>query len=130
MLREGPIPVFVHGLVEYAVGVLFIVAPLLLDWKSDTATAISVVIGVLVLLVAATTVGPTGLIKQLPVAAHVMLDYLLAVALIAIPFVAGFSDEGAPTAFFIALGVAHLLITVATRFDRRPRREARAERGA
>ena len=36
--------------------------------------------------------------------------------LIAAPFLFGFSDESAPTAFFIVLGVAHLLITIGTRF--------------
>ena len=51
-----------------------------------------------------------------------LLDYVLAGLLIALPFVAGFSDETEPTAFFIALGVAHLLITIGTRF-----RDAAAE---
>ena len=76
----------------------------------------SIVAGVVVLIVAATTDGPTSLINQIPLSAHVALDYVLAVALIAMPFVAGFSDETAPTAFFIAVGVLHLLITIGTRF--------------
>jgi predicted Kef-type K+ transport protein len=50
---------------------------------------------------------------------HVLVDYLLAAVLIASPFIFGFSDEGAPTAFFIIVGVLHLLITIGTRF--RPR---------
>ena len=53
-----------------------------------------------------------------------MLDYVLAIALIAAPFVLGFSDETAPTAFFIVIGVVHLLVTIGTRFvrDELPRR--------
>ena len=47
---------------------------------------------------------------------HVLLDYALAAILVAAPFLFGFSDETAPTAFFIVLGVAHLLITIGTRF--------------
>ena len=39
----------------------------------------------------------------------------------------GFSDDGAATAFFIALGVLYLLLTIATRFIREPRR-SRPER--
>ena len=60
----------------------------------------------------------------MPLAAHVVLDYVLAAVLIAMPFIAGFSDETAPTAFFIALGALHLLVTIGTRFkkdDRHPR---------
>jgi len=36
--------------------------------------------------------------------------------LIAAPFLFGFSDESSPTAFFIIIGVSHLLITIGTRF--------------
>jgi hypothetical protein len=119
MLREGPIPRFAHGLLEYAAGALLIVAPFLLSFDSGAATAASIILGVLVLTVAATTEGPTSLANQLPLAVHVLLDYALVAVLIAMPFVAGFSDEAAPTAFFIALGVAHLMVSLGTRF--RPR---------
>jgi len=116
VLREGPIPRFVHGVIEYAAGVLLIVAPFLFSFVANAAVAASLIAGVLVLTVAATTDGPTSLANQIPLAAHVLLDYALVVALIAIPFVAGFSDETAPTAFFLALGVAHLLVSIGTRF--------------
>ena len=45
-----------------------------------------------------------------------MLDLVLAVFLIAAPFLFSFSDEGVATAFFIVLGVVHLLLTIGTRF--------------
>ena len=45
-----------------------------------------------------------------------ILDYVLAIFLIASPFVLGFSDDGTAAAFFIVLGVVHLLLTIATRF--------------
>ena len=117
MLAQGPIPRAVHGLIEYAAGVLFIVAPFLLGFSDEgAATATSIIVGILVLLVAATTKGSTSLVDVIPTALHVTVDYVLAAVLIAAPFLFGFSDESAPTAFFIALGVVHLLLTVATRF--------------
>jgi hypothetical protein len=124
MFKQGPVPAFVHGLVEYAAGILFIAAPFLFGFDSDTATAVSIVAGVLILIVAASTAMSTGLIKSIPVQAHVVLDYVLAILLIAAPFLFGFSDDGTATAFFIVLGVLHLLLTIATRFIRedRPRR--------
>jgi hypothetical protein len=124
MFKQGPVPAFVHGLVEYAAGILFIAAPFLFGFDSDTATAVAIIAGVLILIVAASTAMSTGLIKSIPVPAHVVLDYLLAILLIASPFLFGFSDDGTPTAFFIVLGVLHLLLTIATRFIRedRPRR--------
>ncbi|CAN5130409.1 hypothetical protein BH24ACT23_BH24ACT23_10660 [soil metagenome] len=116
MLRDGPIPVFIHGVIEYIAGVLFIAAPLLFGYDSGTATGVSVAVGVVILVVAATTAGPTGLIPRITASVHVTLDFVLAAFLIASPFLFGFSDETAPTAFFVALGIAHLLITIGTRF--------------
>lgn len=107
---------FIHGVIEYVAAAAFIVAPFLLGFDSDAATYLSVGVGVVVLVVAATTKGPTSLVNQMPVSIHVLLDYVLAVALIIAPFVFGYSDETAPTAWFIALGVVHLLLTIATRF--------------
>ena len=116
MLRQGPIPYFLHGLIEYGAGVLFIAAPFLLGFDSGSAIALSIAAGVVVLVVAATTDGPTSLINQIPLPAHVALDYVFALLVIALPFIGGFSDETAPTAFFIAVGVLHLLVTIGTRF--------------
>ena len=126
-MRQGPIPLFLHGVIEYAAAALFIVAPFVLSFDSGAATALSIIVGVVVLAIAAATEGPTSLVNQIPTAAHVALDYVLVVLLIALPFLAGFSDETAPTAFFIILGVVHLLITIGTRF--RTPAEARAEGG-
>jgi hypothetical protein len=116
MMRDGPIPIFVHGVIEYLAGVALIAAPFVLSYDSGTAIALSIAVGVVVLIIAASTDSPTGLMHQIPRPAHVVLDFVLVVALIALPFLGSFSDETAPTAFFVVLGVLHLLITLGTRF--------------
>jgi hypothetical protein len=121
VIRQGPISQAIHGAIEYAAGVLFIAAPFAFDFAAGAAIAVSIVVGVLVIFVAAITSGPTSIVNSLPVAVHLVLDYALAAILIAVPFLFGFSDEAGPTVFFIVLGVAHLLITVATRFPRATR---------
>jgi hypothetical protein len=117
MLRQGPIPRFVHGAIEYVAGVLLIAAPFLFGFKASAAVAVSIVAGVLVLVVAASSDGPTSLVNSVPISAHLLLDVGLAAVLIAAPFLFGFNAESAPTAFFIVLGVAHLLMTIGTRFQ-------------
>ena len=117
LLREGPIPVWIHGVIEYVAGILFIAAPLVFDFDDSTATGVSVAVGIVILIVAATTADPTGLVKAITISVHVVLDFVLAVALIVAPFVLGFSDDTPATVFFIVLGVAHLLITVGTKFE-------------
>ena len=116
MLRDGPIPRFLHGVIEYLAGVLLIAAPFLFGFEDGAATAVSIVAGVMVLVIAASTEGPSSLVDSIPVSVHVLLDYALVAVLVASPFLFGFTDERAPTAFFIVLGVAHLLITIGTRF--------------
>lgn len=118
MLRDGPIPRFVHGILEYALGVLFIAAPFLFNFNSGAATGMSVAVGVLILILAAASEGPVSLVNQLPLILHVALLYLLAIFLIAAPFILGFSDEVPPRNFFIISGVLLLLITIGTRFRR------------
>lgn len=118
MIRQGPIPVWLHGIVEYVAGVAFIVAPFLLAFESGAAKAVSIIVGLVVLIVAAITSGPTSIVNQLPVSVHVVIDYGLVAVLVASPFLFGFSQETNPTAFFIAIGVIHLLVTIATRFVR------------
>jgi len=131
MFKQGPIPAFVHGMLEYVAGALLIAAPFLFAFDSETATGVSIGAGVVVLVVAACTAMSTGLIKSIPVQAHVILDYLLALLLIASPFLFGFDSDGTATAFFIVLGVVHLLLTIATRFMREERsRAGRDDRGA
>jgi hypothetical protein len=124
MFKQGPIPAFVHGLLEYVAAALLIAAPFLFTFEEDTATAVSIVAGVLVLVITASTALPTGLIKSIPVQAHAVVDYLIALVLIASPFLFAFSDDGTATAFFIVVGVLHLLVTIGTRFVSDDAREA------
>jgi hypothetical protein len=118
MLRQGPIPLFLHGVVEYVAAALFIVAPFVFGFDSGAATAVAIVTGVGVLILTSTTAMSTGIVKSLPIPVHVLVDFIGAAFMIAAPFLFGFSDETAPTAFFIVVGVAHLLVSIATRYAR------------
>ncbi|HEY6779665.1 MAG TPA: hypothetical protein VI111_01855 [Thermoleophilaceae bacterium] len=128
MLKQGPIPRFVHGFLEYAAAVLFFAAPFLFGFDAGAAVAASIIAGVVVLFLAASTEGPSSLINYVPLAAHVVLDYVLAILLIAIPFIAGFSDETGPTVFFIAIGALYMLVAIGTRFKKDENAPSRKER--
>ena len=82
--------------------------------------AVAILAGIAVLFLAAATEGPTSLINYVPLAAHVVLDYVLAGLLIAMPFIAG----------FLGRDRAHRLLHRARRaappgHDRNPVQEAR-----
>lgn len=123
MLREGPIPAVVHGGVEYAAGVFLIAAPFLLDYQSGAAVAASIVVGLAILALTATSALPTGLVAAITSGVHVTVDYVSVALLVALPFVLGFRTEALPTTVFISLGVVHLLLTIGTRFPERSRDE-------
>jgi hypothetical protein len=118
MLRQGPIPAFLHGLLEYVLGALFIAAPFLFGFTLDAAKAVSIVVGVLLLAFTAASALPTGLIKSIPVRVHLVLDCLIAALMIAAPFLFAFDKDGSATPVFIVVGVLYLLLTIATRFVR------------
>lgn len=127
MVKQGPIPAFVHGIYEYLGGIALIALPLILNYDSGAAIAVSIVLGVLLIFLTATTDVSTSLIDQVPLPVHILLDYALAAILIASPFLFSFSDESTPTAVFIAAGVLHLLVSIATRYrkEERPKRRLR-----
>ena len=124
MVKQGPVPAFVHGLYEYLAGAALVVAPLLLGYDHGAATAVSIILGILLIVLAATTAWTTSLVNQVSIPAHVILDYALVAILIGSPFLFAFSDESLPTGIFIG-GVLHLLLSIATRY----RKEDQVERG-
>jgi hypothetical protein len=116
MFKRGPIPPLVHGILDYVIALVLIASPLVLAFDEDAPTALAIIAGLAVLLLAAFTAWTTGIVKSIPVAAHAMLDYMLAILLIVSPFVLGFNDDDTASAFFVVLGIVGLLLAVATRF--------------
>jgi hypothetical protein len=117
MLRQGPIPLAVHALLEPLVAALLIAAPFLFGFSGESApTAISIVLGIMVLLVGMSTRWRISLVKVIPIPAHLIFDLATAALLVVSPFLFTFSDESAPTAFFIVLGVLELLAALGTRW--------------
>ena len=135
MVKQGPIPAFVHSLIEYVAGAALIAAPLLLDYSSGAAKAASIVLGVLVVFLVATTTSRMSLINQVPLSMHIVFDYVIAAVMIASPFLFSFSDESTPTGVFLAGGVLWLLLSIGTRYKEEehpprgtPKRAQRAAR--
>jgi hypothetical protein len=125
MVKQGPIPDFLHSLIEYVAGLALIAAPLLLDYHSGAAKAVSIVLGVLVLFLVATTTSKLSLINLVPLSMHIVFDYVIVAVMIASPFLFSFSGESTPTAVFLAGGVVWLLLSIGTRY----REEETPQRG-
>jgi hypothetical protein len=117
MLRQGPISLTLHSVLEPVIAALLIAAPFLFGFSDEGApTAVSIVIGIGVLVVGMSTKWRLSLVKAIPVSVHLTIDLIVGALLIASPFLFGFSDDAAPTAFFLIVGVAELLAALGTRW--------------
>ena len=116
-VRRGSVSLSLHVLIEYGIGLFTIVSPFLLSFDATAAKLVAVLGGAGILVLAVVTDAPTGVARSLPVASHVVLDYVIGLFLIVAPFVFGFSDDDdVATGYFIALGVAYVLLAVLTRY--------------
>lgn len=116
MLREGPIPRFLHGIIEYAYGVIFVAAPFLFGFDKGVAIGLTLLIGLGFLVFAACTEGPTGMVNQISLTIHVVADYAIVFLLIVSPFLFDFTSEAGATAFYIIMGMGFLMMCIGTRF--------------
>jgi hypothetical protein len=110
------VPLYVHGVVEYGVGALSIIAPFLFSFGSDPATVVSILLGAGIIVLGFVTESPTGVARNMPIASHVVLDYVTSLLMLVAPFVFGFTDDATATAYFIVIGIGFLLLTIATKY--------------
>ena len=117
MMRQGPIPLTVHALAEPFLAVLLIAAPWIFGFDDvGSATAISIVAGIVVLLVGMSTDWKIAMVRKIPLVAHMALDFGLGIFLVAAPFLFGFSDESSALPFFLVIGILLLLSALGTRW--------------
>lgn len=88
------IPTRIHGLVDYVVGGTLIAAPKLLGFADGTAKQrVSVATGGMVIGYSAATNYERGVVKAIPMKAHLGLDMLTGLLLATSPWVFGFADQ-------------------------------------
>jgi hypothetical protein len=88
-----------------------------LDFDYTAATVIALVLGGAAAVLAVGTNWTTGLVKVIPPLLHGYVDVLAAIALIVLPFAVGFSCRTNALLFYVIVGGAGLLATLATRFE-------------
>src|SRR3954452_21284206 len=91
-----PITSRMHGMLDYPVGIVLILAPWIFGFSDigGAATAVPIVIGVLVLAQSVMTDYELSLVDVLPLRTHLAMDVVAGIVLAGSPFVFGFSDEG------------------------------------
>jgi hypothetical protein len=87
------IPTRVHGMVDYAMGILLIVAPWLLGFAAGGAeTWVPVILGAAAIGYSLFTDYELGLVRKIPMSTHLGLDFGSGVLLAASPWLFGFAS--------------------------------------
>src|SRR5262245_24810369 len=123
LMTRGIVPPFVHGLLDYPLAAVLIVLPLVLHFDDAPAKWIAFAFGIGAAVLAVGIAWSTGIVRVIPPLLHGYADIAVTVALIVLPFIVGFSSHTTALVFYLAVGVAGLVATLATRFEPRLRDE-------
>src|SRR3954468_3204534 len=116
-MSRGFVSPQVHGVLDYPLAGILIAGPLVLDFDYEAATVIALVFGGGAAVLAVATAWSTGIVKNIPPLLHGYADTVVTLALIVLPFAIGFSDRTPALVFYVVVGGAGLLATLATRFE-------------
>ncbi len=87
------IPTRIHGILDYLVGIILIASPWVFDFDNGGAeTWVPVVVGIMVLLQTIMTDFEVGIIRKIPMASHLRMDFFIGLFLAASPWIFDFDE--------------------------------------
>src|SRR4051794_35929285 len=111
------IPKFYHGVVDYLSGLLLLLTPNLFGFAEMSGAVVWLprIAGMVILLQGLMTNYELGVMKIIPMAMHLMANYLIGAFLIVSPFVFGISSRSmTATIVLLLMGVTGLLAAAIT----------------
>jgi len=107
------IPTRIHGMMDYLMGTVLMIAPWLLGFRPGPETWVPVILGLGALVYSLLTRYELGLYGLIPMPVHLGLDAASGLFLTAAPWLFGFSDHSWVP--FVVFGVAELGAAALTR---------------
>lgn len=102
-----------HGVLDYALAIAFLIVPGIFGF-TDSAATLSYVIGVVYIVASLITRYPLGAFKLLPFPVHGVIETIMAVAWLVMPWLFGFADDAAARNWFLLAGIALLAVAAMT----------------
>ena len=116
-----PISTFTHGIVDYATGALMLVSPYLFGFSGDrTATTVAIAFGIGAFVYSLLTDYELGVVRVLPMVAHVGLDALAGGLLALLPLVVTVDSRAAWLFGIVGLFAVAMGLLTRTERDRPP----------
>ena len=103
----------IHGFLDYAVVLVFFLAPTLLSF-SPTVAMLVYAVAAAQLVASLLTAYPLGILKVIPFPIHGVLESVVAVGLIGSPWLLGFAMETNAKIFCVGAGIALLAVVAIT----------------
>lgn len=104
-----------HGYLDFLTVGIFLLAPTLFGLSQTPALLAYVLAGVHLAVTLATDF-PLGVFKLLTFKLHGWIERFVGPALVAIPFILGFADEGVARNFYIAMGAIVIVVALLTNY--------------
>lgn len=105
-----------HGYLDFLTVAIFLMAPSLLGLSGLPAT-IAYGLAVIHLAVTLITDFEYGVVKILPFKVHGLIERIVGPLLVALPFVLGFTGQGAAVYFYVVIGAVIIAVGLVTDYD-------------
>lgn len=116
---------FAHGVLDYVVVVVLLLAPTLFHFTWLPAL-VAYLLAAVHLAVSLCTRYRLGVFRRIPFGAHGLLEAVVSVALVALPWVAGFADQTVARSFYVAFGILLFVVWLITDYAGRVAHAAHA----
>ena len=107
----------IHAILDYVVVAAFLAGPSVLGFTGLPAQISHTLAGVHLLLTLCTAF-PGGLVKLVPLYVHAIVEFIVAIVLIPLPWALDFAAEPAVRYFYIGAGVVIILAWLLTDYKR------------
>jgi hypothetical protein len=108
-----------HGLLDYTFGLTMVLMPWFLGFQENACERwLSIIVGVALLVYSFCTDYELGYLEEIDFRTHLLLDFLLGVALMVSPWLFGFYDQVYMP--FLITGMVKVLSTIMTKIDVKP----------
>jgi uncharacterized YccA/Bax inhibitor family protein len=106
------IPTMIHGITDYAVGMIVIGLPFLFGWTGSQRWTL-IALGAFAILYSLCTDYELGAVRLVPMRTHLLLDAVFGVLMLVLPWALNFSqDSHLPMS---VIGILALILTVTTK---------------
>ena len=117
------VPTAVHGVLDYLVGIVLILAPVLFGFTDvgGAAVALPRLLGGLLIFYSLLTNYELGIFKLIPMPYHLMVDFIAALLLAISPWLFHFSDQPSKVWYsHVVVGIAVLIVSLCTKMEPKP----------